>query len=125
MADASRFAPHGCRDGVCVHGHVRRRYAHDSSAAHGCGYRPYTLSRRIGGNIGYAFVANQIVHRTTFHRARLVDHLTPYDVWTSQVVEGLTGRLASSGVPPGVAEDSALKLLAGAVHRAGDDVGLQ
>ena len=77
----------------------------------------YTLSRRIGGNIGYAFVANQIAHRTTFHRARLVDHLTPYDVWTSQVVDGLTGRLASSGVPPGIAEDSALKLLAGAVHR--------
>src|SRR5215510_2244340 len=77
----------------------------------------YTLSRRIGGNIGYAFVANQIVHRTTFHRARLVDHLTPYDMWTSQVVEGLAGRLASSGVPPGGAEDSALKLLSGAVHR--------
>jgi len=77
----------------------------------------YTLSRRIGGNIGYAFVANQIVHRTTFHRARLVDHLTPYDVWTPQFLEGLTGRLASSGVPPGVAEDSALKLLAGAVRR--------
>jgi len=77
----------------------------------------YTLSRRIGGNIGYAFVANQIVHRTTFHRARLVDHLTPYDVWTPQFLEGLTGRLASSGVPPGVAEDNALKLLAGAVRR--------
>jgi DHA2 family multidrug resistance protein len=77
----------------------------------------YTLSRRIGGNIGYAFVANQIAHRTTFHRARLVDHLTPYDVWTSQAIDGLTGRLASSGAPPGVAEDGALKLLAGAVHR--------
>jgi DHA2 family multidrug resistance protein len=77
----------------------------------------YTLSRRIGGNIGYVFVANQIVHRMTFHRARLVDHLTPYDVWTSQTVEGLTGRLASSGVPPWVAEDSALKLLSDAVHR--------
>ena len=77
----------------------------------------YTLSRRIGGNIGYAFVANQIVHRTSFHRARLVDHLTPYDVWTPQLLDGLTGRLASSGVPPGVAEDSALRLLAGAGRR--------
>ncbi|MDH3600276.1 MAG: DHA2 family efflux MFS transporter permease subunit, partial [Candidatus Tectomicrobia bacterium] len=39
----------------------------------------YTLSRRIGGNIGYAFVASQVTHRTALHRARLVDHLTPYD----------------------------------------------
>ncbi|HEY7494469.1 MAG TPA: DHA2 family efflux MFS transporter permease subunit [Candidatus Tectomicrobia bacterium] len=77
----------------------------------------YTLSRRIGGNMGYAFVANQIAHRTTFHRARLVDHLTPYDVWTTQALEGLTGRLSSSGLPPGVTEDSALKLLSGAVQR--------
>ena len=62
-------------------------------------------------------MANQIVHRTTFHRARLIDHLTPYDVWTTQTVEGLIERLGSRGVPPGVAEDSALKLLAGAVRR--------
>jgi DHA2 family multidrug resistance protein len=62
-------------------------------------------------------VANQIAHRTTFHRARLVDHLTPYDVWTTQILEGLTGRLTNSGLPPGVTEDSVLKLLSGAVQR--------
>jgi hypothetical protein len=31
----------------------------------------YTLPRRIGGNLGCAFVANQILHRTAFHHARL------------------------------------------------------
>jgi hypothetical protein len=31
----------------------------------------YTLSRRIGGNLGCAFVANQLLHRTAFHHARL------------------------------------------------------
>ncbi|MDH3600275.1 MAG: DHA2 family efflux MFS transporter permease subunit [Candidatus Tectomicrobia bacterium] len=77
----------------------------------------FTLSRRIGGNIGYAFVANQITHRGTFHRARLVDYLTPYDGGTTQVLEGLTGRLAGRGLPPGVAEESALKLLEGTVDR--------
>ncbi len=78
----------------------------------------YTLGRRIGGNVGYAFVASQIDQRSAMHRARLVDHVTPYDVSTSQVRDGLTGRLATgSGLPPGVAEDSALKLLAGAVNR--------
>ncbi len=77
----------------------------------------FTLSRRIGGNIGYAFVANQLTYRGTFHRARLVDHLTPYDMGTMQVLEGLTGRLAGRGLPPGVAEESALKLLEGTVER--------
>jgi DHA2 family multidrug resistance protein len=77
----------------------------------------FTLSRRIGGNIGYAFVANQIAHRSTFHHARLADHLTPYDTGTVQAIDGLTGQLASRGLPPGVAEDSALKLLEGTVTR--------
>jgi DHA2 family multidrug resistance protein len=71
----------------------------------------YTLSRRIGGNIGYAFVATQIPHRTALHRGHLVEHLTPYDGGTINTVEGLTGLLASSGLPPGEAEQSALKLL--------------
>lgn len=34
-----------------------------------------------------------------------------------QRLEGLAGRLADSGLPPGVAEDSALQLLDGTVHR--------
>ena len=77
----------------------------------------FTLSRRIGGNIGYAFVANQITHRSTFHEARLVDHLTPYDSGAMQALDGLAGSLATHGLPPGVAEQGALKLLNGAVAR--------
>jgi DHA2 family multidrug resistance protein len=77
----------------------------------------YTLARRIGGNLGYALVANQIAHRAALHRARLLDHLTPYDATTTQALEGLTGRLTGSGLAPGVAEDSALKLLSGTVNR--------
>ncbi len=77
----------------------------------------FALFRRIGGNLGYAIVASQVEHRAVFHRARLVDHLTPYDTTTSQALDGLTGRLASSGLAPGVAEDSAVKLLDGTVTR--------
>jgi DHA2 family multidrug resistance protein len=77
----------------------------------------YTLGRRIGGNMGYAFVASQIDHRAAVHRARLVDHVTPYDISTAQTLDGLTGRLAAHGLPPGVAEDSALKLLDGTVNQ--------
>jgi DHA2 family multidrug resistance protein len=77
----------------------------------------YTLSRRIGGNLGYAFAASQIPYRTTVHRGHLVEHLTPYDGGMLQALDGLTWRLASSGLPPGVAEQSALKLLDSTVHR--------
>jgi DHA2 family multidrug resistance protein len=77
----------------------------------------YTLFRRVGGNIGYAFVTSQVAHRAAFHRARLIDHLSPYDTATTQAFDGLTGRLASSGLPPGVAEDSALQLINGTVNR--------
>lgn len=71
----------------------------------------YTLSRRIGGNLGYAFVATQIPHRASMHHGHLAEHLTPYDGGTQQALDGLSGRLASGGLPLGVAEESALKLL--------------
>jgi DHA2 family multidrug resistance protein len=77
----------------------------------------YTLARRIGGNLGYAFVASQVTQRAVFHRARLVEHVTPYDGSTMQALDGLTGRLASSGLPPGVVEESAVQLLDGTVKR--------
>lgn len=77
----------------------------------------YTLSRRIGGNLGYAFVATQVPHRAHIHRGHIVEHLTPYDGQTAQAIDGLTGRLAQSGLAPGVAEDSAIKLLDHTVNR--------
>jgi len=77
----------------------------------------YTLFRRIGGNMGYAFVASQLAHRTAFHRARLIDHLTPYDPGPNFALDNLTARLAGNGLPPGAATDSALKMLSGTVNR--------
>jgi DHA2 family multidrug resistance protein len=75
----------------------------------------YTLSRRIGGNIGYAFVVTQLTHRATFHRMRLVEHVTPYDTPTVQSFDTLISTMMASGLPPGVAEAHALKLLNGTV----------
>ena len=71
----------------------------------------YTLSRRVGGNLGYAFVATQIPHRASIHRGYLAEHVTPYDTGTQQALDGLSGRLANTGLSPGVAETSALKLM--------------
>jgi DHA2 family multidrug resistance protein len=77
----------------------------------------YTLFRRIGGNLGYALVASQLAHRTAFHRARLLDHLTPYDPGPALALDNLTARLVGGGVAPGAAIDSALKMLSGTVNR--------
>lgn len=77
----------------------------------------FVLARRIGGNIGYALVSSQVEQRTAFHRARLVDYVTPYDVNVQQTLDNLSGRLASSGLPPGSAEDSAIAMLNGTVNR--------
>ena len=76
-----------------------------------------TLFRRIGGNIGYVLVTSQIAHRTAFHRARLLEHLTPYDPGPSLALDNLTARLTGAGLPPGTATDSALKTLGGMVNR--------
>ena len=53
----------------------------------------YNMTRRIGGNIGYVIVANQVTERTAFHRARLVDHVTLFDPTTTQALKGLTGEV--------------------------------
>lgn len=68
----------------------------------------YNLTRRIGGNIGYVIVANQVSERTAFHRARLVDHVTPFDPTTTQALKGLTGKFVGSGLPQTVAQHDAL-----------------
>jgi len=39
----------------------------------------YTLSRRIGGNIGYALAASVVARRLQFHHARLAENITPGD----------------------------------------------
>ena len=77
----------------------------------------YTLARRIGGNIGYALVASQLDHRAAVHRARLVEHLTPYEPQVAQMLDGLTAGLAERGIPPGLTTDSALRMLDGTVNR--------
>jgi MFS transporter, DHA2 family, multidrug resistance protein len=76
-----------------------------------------TLFRRIGGTIDYVLVTSQIAHRTAFHRACLLEHLTPYDPRLTLALDNLTARLAGAGLPPGTATDSALKMLGGMVSR--------
>jgi len=40
----------------------------------------FNLVRNIGGSFGVAFATTILTRRTQFHQARLVDHLTPFDM---------------------------------------------
>jgi DHA2 family multidrug resistance protein len=60
----------------------------------------YTLTRRIGGNIGYALLATVIARREQFHRARLVGNLNPYNQAYAAFRSAVTSRLLAAGVPP-------------------------
>ncbi len=72
---------------------VQREYITDASSI-------YTLSRRIGGNIGYALLATIVARRTQFHRAQLVHNLSA----TNPMFVGAHARLATllalRGIPP-------------------------
>ncbi len=60
----------------------------------------YTLSRRVGGNIGYALLATVVERRSQFHHARLVAHVTPYDPGYGHTQAQLASTLIREGVPP-------------------------
>jgi MFS transporter, DHA2 family, multidrug resistance protein len=77
----------------------------------------YVMVRRLGGNVGYAFAANQVIYRMTFHRLHLQEHVSLQHGNTTEVLEGLTSRLADTGLPLGQAEDSALQILDNTVTR--------
>lgn len=75
------------------------------------------LARRIGANIGYALTVSQVNQRAAFHRARLADHLTPYNAETTQALDHWSGRLSDVGLSGGAEVDGALKFLDGTVNR--------
>jgi len=69
---------------------VRRESMTDASSL-------YTLSRRVGGNIGYALMATVVERRTQFHRAQLVAHLTATNQLFTAASAGLASLLEQRG----------------------------
>jgi DHA2 family multidrug resistance protein len=77
----------------------------------------YTLSRRVGGNIGYAVVATIVAHRMQFHRSHLTAHLTAFDPHFASFVAELTHRFGALGYGPVEAGRAALGVVEGIVRR--------
>jgi DHA2 family multidrug resistance protein len=60
----------------------------------------YTLSRRIGGNIGYALVATLVARGQQIHRVQMVSHITPYDNAFAEFQRHAAGLLGQAGLNP-------------------------
>jgi MFS transporter, DHA2 family, multidrug resistance protein len=71
----------------------------------------YTLSRRVGGNIGYALLATIVARRSQFHRVHLVTRLIPTNPVFVTAHAQMATLLALRGVPPAVAPETATGLL--------------
>jgi DHA2 family multidrug resistance protein len=71
----------------------------------------YTLSRRVGGNIGYALLATVIERRTQFHRSQLVANVTVTNPALTASSASAASMLAHGGVPPTLGPETSMGLL--------------
>ncbi|HEX9869418.1 MAG TPA: DHA2 family efflux MFS transporter permease subunit [Candidatus Tectomicrobia bacterium] len=77
----------------------------------------YTLSRRVGGNIGYALVATLIDRFSVAHRGHLIEHISPLNPAYLSYHANLTDRLVQGGGDPVAAPQKALALVNAEVNR--------
>jgi DHA2 family multidrug resistance protein len=71
----------------------------------------YTLSRRVGGNIGYALLATIVARRSQFHRVQLVGHLSVTNPAFVESQAALGRLLAHQGVPSASVPQTTLGVL--------------
>jgi DHA2 family multidrug resistance protein len=77
----------------------------------------YTLTRRVGGNIGYALVATLIDRFSVAHRGHLIEHISPLNPTYLSYHANLTARLVQGGGDPVAAPQKALALVNAEVNR--------
>jgi DHA2 family multidrug resistance protein len=89
---------------------VPREYMTDASSL-------YTLSRRVGGNVGYAVLATMVARRAQFHHARLVAAFRPDVPAFATAQQHLASLFATRGLDPAEAARAATAYLAGLLDR--------
>ena len=77
----------------------------------------YNLTRQLGGSIGIAILTTLLEQREAFHRAMLLEHLTPYDLSTDERLNLLTGALQGRGMDAVTAHQQALTLMSQMVNQ--------
>ncbi len=71
----------------------------------------YTLTRRIGGNIGYAMAATLVSHGQQMHRFHMASHITEMSQITQSYIDTATSTLQQLGVSAVHAPSVALGLM--------------
>lgn len=79
----------------------------------------YNLTRQLGGSIGVAILTTLLGSRQTFHRAVLVEHLSPTDPSVQARVSAMTASFMARGQDPVTAKQTALTLLDGSARLQG------
>jgi DHA2 family multidrug resistance protein len=77
----------------------------------------YTLTRTVGGNIGYAIVATLVANGTQIHRASLVKNISDLNLTYLTMERGAAAHLLSTGADPVRASKTALALVNQIVNR--------
>lgn len=77
----------------------------------------YTLSRRIGGNIGYALVATVVARQTQVHHAHLAAHVSDANPAYVAAHSSLVQTLIEHGINPVAAAHAAFAMIARTVDR--------
>jgi DHA2 family multidrug resistance protein len=77
----------------------------------------YTLTRRVGGNIGYALVATLVERLSATHRVHLIKHISPLNPAYLSYQTLVSARLAQAWGDPVAAQHRALALADAEVNR--------
>jgi DHA2 family multidrug resistance protein len=76
----------------------------------------FNLSRQVGGSAGIAFLSTLVDHRTAFHRAALMEHISLYSTATLERLNLLVGGFMAKGYSLPVARKQALAIVDGTVQ---------
>ena len=71
----------------------------------------YNLTRQLGGSVGIAVLTTLLDRREAFHRAVLVEKVSPYNLETHQRLDLLTEALQSRGIDAATAYQQALAVI--------------
>lgn len=76
----------------------------------------FNLSRQIGGSLGIAILSTLLDHRTSMHRAVLLEHINIFNPIFRQRFAAIQAGLVAKGSLPDIAHQQALKVIDGIVH---------
>jgi len=70
----------------------------------------YTLFQRIGGNVGYAFVATVLERRSQFHRVHLIESISAFNSAFTDFSRQFIGFFSQQGMGPVIAQERLLAM---------------